>query len=98
MTPSQLYGRLRYPLVTSLAYFVAFGLLRPKLLFDNAPHSPFAAGAVRLQSGMKSWLSSCHVRLALVTDVVIGFTAVEMPTVWPSTYRPSDPRTAVRPS
>src|SRR5262249_5808715 len=61
------------------------------------PHSPFARGLLRSQSGLKLALASAHVRLTLFTDAVIGLFALMSSTAITSTYRPSDALSAVLP-
>src|SRR5579863_1171660 len=45
-----------------------------------APHSPFAAGFNRLQSGVRFPLLSFHVLVTLFTEVFSGLLALAMPT------------------
>src|SRR5579859_4957827 len=63
----------------------------------NAPHSPFAAVMVRLQSGMKFPLVSFHVRNALLTRVFNGLLAVAVAVDSLATYRPQLARSTLLP-
>ena len=74
---------------------VMFG--RPKLELSKAPHSPFATGLLRSQSGTKLALASFHVRLTVFTDVTTGLFACATLTASEPTYRPSATLSAVRP-
>ena len=69
----------------------------PKFRLSKGPHSPFAAGLRRSQSGMKFWFVSFHVRLTLFTDVLIGLFALGIVVAVISTYRPTDTFRAVCP-
>src|SRR5262249_1544386 len=62
----------------------------PNLLFDRAPHPPFAAGLSRLQSfaGLYVPLTSFHVRVAVVTIVSAGLFSSVKPTPSLARYRP----------
>src|SRR5207249_3470768 len=51
---------------------VAFGLFWPKFVFEIAPHSPFAIGLTRSQSGLKLPLASAHVLVTLSTERTTG--------------------------
>src|SRR5262245_1163890 len=75
----------------------------PKLELLSGPHSPLVPCASkkwagpRSQLGTKSRFPSIHGRLALLTEVVSGLFASANDTTCAPTYRPTDPRIAVRP-
>src|ERR1043166_2336197 len=68
---SQIHGRLCQPF-NRLGFSVVAGTELPNAAFRFAPHSPFAAGFVRSQSGMKFLLPSFQLRVVLAATVVAG--------------------------
>src|SRR5688572_17954893 len=71
---SQLYGRFPQPVRISGSNVVCAAVDSwPKVELAMAPHSPFCAGFVRLQSGTKSRLASVHDRVVDVTCRLMGF-------------------------
>src|SRR5215467_1389666 len=74
----QVYVRLPHPVSTSSAYVVP-GTTVPNRLFEMAPHSPFAAGLVNTQSGVKLRFPSIHERDVLLTARSAGLFNSEKP-------------------
>src|SRR5215467_8110134 len=58
-------GRTPQPCSTAGSMIVSPAVLANPL-DDHGPHSPFAAGFIRLQSATKLWFASFHVRLTVV--------------------------------
>src|SRR5688572_31228439 len=62
-------------------------MLKPKFASASAPHSAFARGFVRSQSGVRSPSRSFHDRVVWLTRLLIGLVSAERPVSAPKLER-----------